>query len=457
MAKHIYHYNTHAEKRYFLGPEHRDLYDIVALNGNIVSHSPLGTAGFIATAGKNFYIDPQTHAFQHPTIHLKRDVSDKDKGEPQRYEFKPSIVKLATERLGNIFSDVITNDRPLSPSVFINNGSINNDIVNSICQNIIDFQLNTMINEIDDEAREFIGDYPNLKPLFVIAPYFYLSSHTWNDWLKINIACYRRAKELTTDLPVYLGMVMSKEALNHSEVIGDAIAEINPDGILLWIDEHIEEELDTLGANRYLHFLQKLRDTTDTIYNVHAGFLSLLLCHSDIGNLLNGVGHSVNYGEHRPVVPIGGGLPMAHFYFMPVHSRLRWGDAAGIVHAKGWLRTTELYRLNVCMCRQCQKLLDEKGSAEETFSAYGESNPITFTRRSGTIVRLNYPTKAAKQAAACHYLYNKKKEFDDLGNYSITQILDQLVENYDDISADLGEGPVSHLVSWKNAIDSLIS
>ena len=77
MTEHIYHYNTHAEKRYFLGSEHHSLYDVIALNGNIVSHTPEGVAGFLAMAAKDFYIDPQTHAFQHATINLKRDVSDK--------------------------------------------------------------------------------------------------------------------------------------------------------------------------------------------------------------------------------------------------------------------------------------------------------------------------------------------------------------------------------------------
>ena len=119
MTAHIYHYNTHAEKRFFLGSEHRHLYDLIAVNGNIISHSPEGSAGMLATAGKEFFIDPQTHAFQHPTRFLKRDISDREKGEPPKYAFKPSVDRLARERLGFPFDSVITNDRPLTADIFL--------------------------------------------------------------------------------------------------------------------------------------------------------------------------------------------------------------------------------------------------------------------------------------------------------------------------------------------------
>ena len=121
MATHIYHYNTNSEQRYFLGREHRDLYDIIALNGNIVSHTTSGVAAFISTTGKKFFIDPQTHAFQHPTINLKRDISEKESGEPPNYQFKPSIEKLAIERLGGVFTSVIQKDKPLNPDDFSDN------------------------------------------------------------------------------------------------------------------------------------------------------------------------------------------------------------------------------------------------------------------------------------------------------------------------------------------------
>ncbi len=155
MSGHIYHYNVHSEQRYFLGPEHRDLYDLIFLNGNIVSHTPSGIAAFLATTAKDFYIDPQTHIFQHNTIHLKRDNSDANKGETPNYQFKPSIIRLAQERLGKPFSFAIEQDRPLSHvDFFQDDGSINQEIINSMCENVVSFQKETMYNSLDANSSE---------------------------------------------------------------------------------------------------------------------------------------------------------------------------------------------------------------------------------------------------------------------------------------------------------------
>jgi len=308
-----------------------------------------------------------------------------------------------------------------------------------------------------NEAKKFIGDLSNLKPNFLIAPYFCLATHRWREWLKINIACYQKMKALFRDLPIYLGLVLSKERLNDRAEIIEAISTVKPDGILLWIDKHVEEALGVTDIERYVNFLQGIKGVVGTTYNSHGGYLSILLCHSEAGGLLDGVGHAMNYGEHRSVVPIGGGLPMAQFYLFSVHSRLRYADAAGIVQPKGWLDSVEQYRKNVCMCHQCQELLSEKGRAESAFAEYGKSNPVTIARRSGGIVRLDYPTKGAKQAATRHYLYNKAKEFDDVQNKSFNELLQNLQNTYNEITSDLGDGFISHLLTWQKTLDGLIS
>lgn len=454
MPKHIYHYNTHAEKRYFLGAEHHELYDIIALNGNIVSHTPQGVAAFLATAGKNFYIDPQTHAFQHATIHLKRDVADKKKKEAPRYEFKPSIVKLAKERLGSPFSDVITNDKPIGPSVFLENGNIRTSVIDQVCQNVKTFQLGMIESELDAEAKEFIEDSSGFKPAFVIAPYFYLSKHQWQDWLKITVSCYTRMQGLVKETPTYLNLVISRDALDNDDAIVQAISSVKPEGILLWIDSHVEEELRISEVTKYIEFLQKLKKITGTLYNSHGGYLSILLCHPELGGYLDGVAHSMNYGEHRNVVPVGGGLPMARFYLRPVHSRLRWGDAASIVQPRDWLDSVERYREKICSCHQCQELFSDKHSAENVFGLYGKDNPVTIVRRNGTMVRLNYPTKEAKQAATRHYLYNKAREFDDIRSKECGELLQELDTTCRELAEDAGEA-VAHLRTWHNVLHDL--
>lgn len=458
MAIHIYHYNTHSEQRYFLGPEHRDLYDMIGLNGNIVSHAPHGIAAFIATSAKDFYIDPQTHAFQHSTINLKRDVSDKDKGESPDFQFKPSIIRLAKERLGTAFAKVIDEDRPISPSDFLNtDGSVKKDSITEISNKVIYFQQNFLTDELDEEARDLIGEEKNLRPKFLIAPYFYLSSQNFDRWLDINLSFYEITRELSQDIPVFLSLVISNEVLRMARGrIMEALSHIKPTGILLWVDEYSEEDLGVEDIEDMVQFIIELKMHTDVIYNSHGGYLSLLLCHSDIGSILDGVGHSINYGESRSVIPIGGGIPMARFYFPSIHSRIRFGDALGIIRARDWLSSAEAYG-NVCKCIYCNKLIGEKQSIDAAFMTYGESFTVKSRRRSGTVVSLEYPTKEAKQAAARHYLYNKAHEFSQMSELSLSQLLDNLESNYNQLSGFTGDKLIGHLYNWHSALKKSIS
>jgi len=459
MAIHIYHYNVSAEQRYFLGTEHHKLYDLIFINGNIVAHTPAGIAAFVSTAAKDFFIDPQTHIFQRATIHLKRDESDKKKGEFPRYGFKPSIRRLAKDHLGYPFSNVIDNDRPLLPEDFLTDeGTLNEDIIRQACVKSINFQQHILEESLDEEAREFLSGSEAFQPKFIIAPYFYLSPNKFREWFEITIACYEKTKEIVNDNQVYLFLVVSKEALaEYPQGITDKISELSPDGIILWIDEHKEEDLSSNEIRRYIEFLRGLRSSTESIYNSHGGFLSILLCHSEAGNLLDGVGHCINYGESRSVVPVGGGIPMARFYFPSIHSRLRYGDAVGIVYPQNWLLSRELYLDNICRCAQCAELIQNKNTINEVFLAYGESNPVTFRRRSGTIVSLEYPTSEAKQAAARHYLFNKAKEFRDIQNESLNELLGSLENTYNTIAPLSGDDLVAHLNRWQFALQELIS
>jgi len=457
MIKHIYHYNTPAEQQYFLGGG-RDLYNLIAINGNIVSYMPAGIASFITTANKDFFIDPQTHAFQHATINLKRNIS-KDKDAPPEYEFKPSIEKLAKERIGPPFSDVIDNDRPISFNNFYNHdGTFNNDLIESVCRNVINFQLNVMYNSIDDETKEFLDESDNLRPSFIVAPYFYLSSKLYPKWMDVNCELYRVTKELHKDSEVFFELVLSKEAFANTKYIVEQINGVKPDGVLLWVDDFIEEEIIDEDIKRFITLLKGIKENSDTIYNLHGGYFSALLCHEDYNFLLEGVGHSVNYGEHRNVIPVGGGIPMARFYYPDIHSRLRFGDAIDILRKHPlWMNSEQAYKENVCKCKQCIDLLNEKKSVIQAIDSYGESNTVTFRQRNGSVVSRNYPTKEAKQYASWHYLFNKAKEFRDIESMGSSDIIDQLDKTFDSISPITGDDFVAHLLNWREGIKDHLS
>lgn len=451
MIHHIYHYNVHSEKKYFLGRQHHNLYNLISVNGNILSHTPNGVAAFIATAAKDFYIDPQTHAFQHPTISLKRDVSDKKNNETPVFEFKPSIEKLAHERLGFPFNKVISEDRPLTPNDFYTNaGKLDGELIENVCKAIIRFQRKTMVDSLSDEDKEFIGGSVNFLPKFIIAPYFYLASNRFNEWLDLNNSLYTNTKNNETELPVYLSLVLSKQVIDQfSENIIQSVSNLKPDGIVLWIDKLIEEELSEKDVIKYKIFFRDLRNSTSTLMNSHGGYLSILLCHEELGDILDGVGHSINYGESRPVIPIGGGIPMARFYFPNVHSRMRYGDALSIIRINNWLNSKNSFTKNVCRCRQCVDLIDKKTSVDEAFEVYGKSYPVTIRRRTGSIVRLAYPTSEAREVASRHYLYCKAKEFQDVEQKPLSELIDSLDNTFQQIYPSYGSEQLLHLLNWK--------
>src|SRR5688572_25802019 len=85
LGPHIVRYGTAADQKFLTG-EFADTYDQLVINAKMVAHMPSALATLITQkANKPFFIDPQTHAFQHASAHL---VS------PKTGEISRSIRKL---------------------------------------------------------------------------------------------------------------------------------------------------------------------------------------------------------------------------------------------------------------------------------------------------------------------------------------------------------------------------
>ena len=459
MPTHILRYNTLGEKRYFLGDFHA-LYGLIGINGNIVSHAPAGIAAFAATTAKPFYIDPQTHAFQHSTENLKRDVrtkEEKENNDPRRLEFKPSIVKLAKNHLGDPFTRVVDDDRPITLQDFHDDsGEINRALVANVSERVIQFQREILFESIKDDDKEFLDPTSGLSPAFYLSPYFFLEiSELMQGWIQLMEALYNASKVSANDVPVYFPLVISRELLDieSSKQLLYVIEKLSPDGICLWVDDFSEENAYQKDLHNYVSFLQNIRKYTKNIYIAHAGYFSVLLSHPEVG-LIDGIGHSINYGEHRTVVPVGGGIPMARFYLPALHARLRHGDALALIRKMGWLKDKDSYR-NVCQCKGCSDLIDEyKGNVDDAFALYGKSTPTTFLRN-GTYISLLLPTAEARGAASRHYLYNKAIEIEHLSS-PIADLAANISSTYDKLKAIVSSEDVSHLWRWLQSRDKAI-
>ena len=68
--------------------------------------------------------------------------------------------------------------------------------------------------------------------------------------------------------------------------------------------------------------------------------------------------HGPEFGEYRPVVPVGGGIPISRYYVPLLHSRVRYNDATQMFAAKSWLDEVSGFLTNVCDCAVCADTLD---------------------------------------------------------------------------------------------------
>lgn len=435
---HCLRFGTHAENKYFLG-ENASLYDFIVFNGNMVAYTKSAIAAFIINANeKKFIIDPQTHAFQHDPSYLKTRNS---KGEMQ---IKKSISQLA-ESLGEPVVSRLAQDLPLVPSNFDEPASIE-----SLARGTIGFQKG-IIDEIKGN-----GDWEYLafklaetgaeepKPSGLIAPYFYMTEATAPKWLEVNTKLITASVQFCDDFELMAQVVIAKDVLVSDEMLGDVIdAYKNSEAstVLLWIDSLSEVSAskgELVGLKRLCN---ELKQAGKKVFSLYGGYYSIMLANK---GMLDGVCHGLEYGENRAVVPVGGGIPMAKYYFYPLHFRMRYADLLTIYSRKGWTENPSQFGETVCGCQLCQD-----GSIEK----FGITNPVR-TRRGANIITLNYPTPETKDFSLRHYLYSKHQEYAMGSEKSYEEIKAELQASKQEYEGILGLEAVAHIDRWISAIEA---
>jgi len=233
-------------------------------------------------------------------------------------------------------------------------------------------------------------------------------------------------------------VLVSDEVL--SDVI-DVYKDSEASTILLWIDSLSEvsaSKSELLGLKR---LCSELKQAGKKVINLYGGYYSIMLANK---GMLDGVCHGLEYGENRAVVPVGGGIPMAKYYFYPLHFRMRYADLLTIYGRKGWIDNPTLFGEAVCDCELCRE-----GSIEQ----FGITNPVR-TRRGANIITLNYPTPETKDRSLRHYLYSKHREYKTGSDKTYDEIKAELQAARQDYEDILGLEAVAHIDRWISAIDS---
>lgn len=453
--KHILRYGTHADKRYFAS-HFDDCYDIIAINANMIAFTPNAISTFVTktTVTKPFFIDPLTHLFQHSKSNIENN-----KG-----EIKKSVEKLIDNYHIN------DDDTVESKYDYIKNQLLGEQIdekfLKEFSKNVVLFQKSFLPEDIKKEYSKYFQYVPDLKihttPLFFVAPYLFIEDQTQDDHaFKKNIQFVNASKSLDiiNNTKVFAQIVLDKKIFERAAVSGDnskleeiakEYGESNADGYLIWIDKFDEHDQIAEVLLEYLNFLKKLKEHGKQVYALYGSYFSIILIHKDL-NLLDGVGHGLEYGESRGVIPVGGGIPLAKYYFYPTHKRLNIKNVVSFLNEANLELQKKFYEQS-CNTEPCSELLDPENLADSMLKAFGEVN-VTTVKRGDRLVMLEYPTPVTKDRTLKHYLQSKRNEFSDVDTKERKDLISELVSNYKDYKGSLPNDELSHLVEWKKAID----
>jgi hypothetical protein len=430
---HLLRYGTVAEKAQL--EKAKNIYDYLIINGNSAAYISRAIAKFVVenffSSDQGFVIDPITYAFQRIDL-LKNKSKNGEK------VLKKSIAKLI-EKYESPVKDKIESNTSISPIDFSDS-----NIINNFCHRVLNFQYSIVSEYITNNdlgkylqyVTEINLDFlKQFHPKFLIAPYFYLNSTdlSFDDWLNVNIQFLNTSvKQSMNDFnstQVFGQIVINKDVLLNRDAIQKIVIKYNQcdcAGFTVWVDG-LDEHEDSLNLlNGFLYFLNELK--RKPVYNMYGGFFSILLTHQSIG-LLNGVSHGMEYGESREVYPVGGGLPVSKYYYMPLHQRKEFTNAFRLLEHNNildrslsdWGDCTKYFN-EICRCKRCQEIMENSMANFLKF----ESDLYYDVKRQNGITRRKKASSETKENCLYHYLLCKDWEFKFVKKRSIQDIVDIL-------------------------------
>lgn len=242
---HILRYGTVAEKIHL--EKAISSYDYLSINGNTAAYVSGAIAKFIvekffSKPEKGYFIDPITYAFQDK-IELLWSKS-KATGE--------GTIKKSVKKLIDAYGYPATKAESKAPISVTDFDEVTKDI---FCQNILSFQYNLVYDHINQNDLQKYLDYisseqsknfPQLRPKFLIAPYFYLDYQNtdFEKWLSLNIDFIKNSVSKASNdfcgIDVFGQIVLAKSILLNDmmiEKITDAYSDVDCAGFTLWIDD----------------------------------------------------------------------------------------------------------------------------------------------------------------------------------------------------------------------------
>jgi hypothetical protein len=440
---HLVRYGIAGDQKFLVG-DLLETYDELVINARMVAHMALGFASFLTQHAHNkpYFIDPETHIFQHDFDYL---LSTSEEREPK---LKRSVSRLI-KWYGDPIAKIVKKGQRILPENFKDNHTRRD-----FCQSVIDFQLKVINERVQDsenvEYYEFLKEKgvvesSSFTPSLVVAPYFCMDGNTFDDWIDVNIECAKDSKEIASKLgiPMATEIVITQSVLFDPKNVKSLISrykEIKPELFLIWVDAFSEHEVSEGLLDAFVTMMNDLKASGSQVVNLYGSYFSVMLLHRGI---LDGVTHGLEYGEERPLVPVGGGIPTAKFYLPALHLRLRREDAIRAVRALGGFESVADFHKHVCDCTQCQRAISK--SPEKDFGDYLRTKRVN-TR--------DIPYPETKENSVRHYMFSKQKEYTDK---NIDKALGQLRDTRKQLRKYVGAENTDHCEKWASIISGLVT
>jgi hypothetical protein len=439
---HLVRYGIAGDQKYLVG-DLLHTYDELVINARMVAHMAAGLALFLTQRAHNkaYFIDPETHIFQHDLDYLQST------SEQSGTRLKRSVDRLI-EWYGNPVEQVVKKEeQSILPEDFKDDADRR-----EFCRRVIEFQLNAISQRVQDtenvEYYEFLKEKgvvasSSFTPTLVVAPYFCMDGNTVDDWIDVNIACAEDSRGIAAQLGVSLGVqiVITESVLSDKNQIDRLVQKymvLKPDVFLVWVDALSEQEVSEGLLDAFVSMLGKLRKSGSQVVNLYGSYFSVLLLHR---NILDGVTHGLEYGEERPLVPVGGGIPTAKFYLPSLHLRLRREDAIRAVRALHGFDSVTSFHKNVCNCPQCMKTIARDPKAD--FGNY---------LRTKRVNNRNIPYPETKDNSVRHYMLCKQREFESPSSDADLEVLRDTGSR---LRRFVGAENTDHCRKWADVISRL--
>ena len=428
-------FSTFAEQNHFEYPT-TGAYRGVVINANMAAYAPAGIAAFLlekTAPATQYLIDPLTHAFQHdPGL-----ISDSNRRP------KKSIRALA-EGYGSPIADFV-GEQPLLPEHFSDG-----DLLEGFVERTLSYQENQIARQmLESDAAKYMESNDELRPYALVAPYFFLTDATLDEWLPVNVRAaeiasnQRNNGRLFAEIVIDKGILISKSA---RERIIEQMSAIRLDGFLLWVDNLNETTAAEVELRGLVKLTRGLRgEHAREVINLHGGYFSVVAAGNLGSGAMTGVAHGPEFGEFRSVVPVGGGIPISRYYIPQLHARIRYRDTVSMLAQLNKLASAEAFHNGVCSCEECVETI---GGNVENFTLFGEGTAKNVRRRHG-LVRIQFPTTAAKLRSLRHYLQRKHREYLAASALDREALFRNLREGEQEYRAVAGSGGVAHLKRWR--------